>query len=100
MNALTGKSGEARKIIARIEPSSIGIFEGSYTPKQSKRKYFPPLGVAPVYAVLGEADKAFEWLEKAYHEQTGSLALIKVSPDYDALRNDSRYADLLRRMRL
>ena len=84
--ALTGRAADARKIIAGIKPS--------------ESRSFPALGVARVYAALGEVDKAFEWLEKAYLEHTGSLAMIKVSPDYEALRSDRRYTDLLQRIGL
>jgi hypothetical protein len=50
----------------------------------------------------GDKDKAFEWLEKSYEERSQGLAgnYIKVSPTYDPLRSDQRFADLLRRMNL
>jgi hypothetical protein len=50
----------------------------------------------------GSKDKAFEWLEKSYAERSQGLIgnLIKVSPAYDPLRSDPRFADLLRRMNL
>ena len=47
---------------------------------------------------LGEKDKAFEWLEKAYEEHF--IIAIKVNPVFDPLRSDPRFADLLRRMNL
>ena len=58
------------------------------------------IGFAQVYAALGEIDKSFDWLEKAYQEHTGSLAIITVWPEYDSLRNDKRYLDLLKRIGL
>ena len=100
--ALTGKSGEARQMIAKIEALTISRTKGASSTHvvAPQSEYFPPLGLARVYAALGNVDKAFQWLEKAYQEHTGSLALIKVSPDYDALRSDPRYSDLLHRMGL
>jgi hypothetical protein len=51
-----------------------------------------------VYAGLGEKDRAFEWLEKAYEEH--SVANINVNPVYDLLRSDPRFQGILRRMNL
>ena len=56
-------------------------------------------GVAAAYASLGERDKAFLWLERAYEEHA-SLLFIKAKPDFDNLHSDARYAELLRRMGL
>jgi hypothetical protein len=67
----------------------------------SKQKYVPAWAMAEIYVGLGEKDRAFEWLEKAYDERfAGLLASIKVDPIYDPLRSDPRFADLLRRMNL
>jgi len=60
---------------------------------------YDPAFVAECYAALDEKDKAFLWLEKAYDEHS-SLLFIKVEPDFDNIRSDPRYSDLLRRMGL
>jgi len=52
------------------------------------------------YAVLGEPGRAFEYLERAYVERDGDLIFLKTDPDFDSLRSDPRYADLLRRIGL
>ena len=57
-----------------------------------------PVGVAYVYAALGEADAAFEWLEKAYERRSMSLTWIRSHPSADSLRSDPRFQDLLRRI--
>ena len=51
-----------------------------------------------VFAVLGEWDRAFECLEKAYRERDAMLFWVKVTPLLDPIRTDARYLDLLRRM--
>jgi len=56
--------------------------------------------IAIIYASLGDKDSAFAWLEKSLANHEGNLALIKVDPVFDSLREDPRYSDLLRRMNL
>ncbi len=58
------------------------------------------VNVAYVYAALGEADAAFEWLEKAYERRQGELGWLQVAPVLDPLRSDPRFQDLLRRIGL
>jgi TolB-like protein/Flp pilus assembly protein TadD len=51
--------------------------------------------IAEVYAVRGEKDKAFEWLQIAFDEHdTGTLTLL-VDPLLRSLRDDPRYKNLL-----
>jgi eukaryotic-like serine/threonine-protein kinase len=68
--------------------------------EQSKRVYIDPVLIANAYGTLGDKDKAFFWLEKAFAEKSDLIRLIKTSQYYDSLRSDPRYADLLRRMNL
>src|SRR5712692_4723550 len=68
--------------------------------EQAKRIYIDPAWHAGQYACLGEKDQAFAWLEKAYAEKSGFLHYLKISPAFDLLRSDPRYADLLKRMGL
>ncbi len=58
--------------------------------------YPPP--VAYVYAALGDADAAFEWMEKAYERRSLQISWIRVHPSFDPIRSDPRFADLLRRI--
>ena len=68
--------------------------------EQAKRMYIDPADIAGIYALLGEKDAAFRWLEKAYGEKSGYILNIKLPPTYDSLRSDPRYASLLKRMGL
>jgi serine/threonine protein kinase/Tfp pilus assembly protein PilF len=56
--------------------------------------------IATVYAGLGDKDQAFAWLEKDFQQRSGQLPFIVWWPNFDSLRSDSRYADLVRRMGL
>jgi TolB-like protein/DNA-binding winged helix-turn-helix (wHTH) protein/Tfp pilus assembly protein PilF len=57
--------------------------------------------VAAVYALAGDKDCAFEWLNKAYAERDGEIiTLMKVDPSFKNLRDDPRFAAFLRRLGL
>jgi serine/threonine-protein kinase len=54
--------------------------------------------VAQVYAVRGEKEKAFKWLQIAFNNHdTGMLALL-VDPLLNSLREDPRYKALVAKM--
>ena len=56
--------------------------------------------IAEVYAVRGEKDKAFEWLQIALdNHDTGMLSLL-VDPLLRGLRGDSRYKAMLEKVGL
>jgi TolB-like protein/DNA-binding winged helix-turn-helix (wHTH) protein/lipoprotein NlpI len=56
--------------------------------------------IAEVYAFRGESDEAFEWLERAYRQRDGGLMFLKIDPLLKGLRQDPRYSELLKKMRL
>lgn len=56
--------------------------------------------IGVIYASLGDKDSAFAWLEKSLVNHEGELALLKVDPVLESLRDDPRYTDLLRRINL
>jgi hypothetical protein len=45
--------------------------------------------------VQPDKDKAFEWLQKAYDERSPYLMAAKVAPDFDPVRSDPRFHQLL-----
>ncbi|HKB77596.1 MAG TPA: tetratricopeptide repeat protein [Myxococcales bacterium] len=55
---------------------------------------------AALYAYLGERDRAFALLDRAYAEKDWSLREVKVSPMLDPLRDDPRFAKLLKKLNL
>jgi TolB-like protein/cytochrome c-type biogenesis protein CcmH/NrfG len=54
--------------------------------------------VAQVHAYRGEADPAFEWLERARAQHDGGMFLVRVDPLLEGLRDDPRFEALLTRM--
>jgi TolB-like protein/DNA-binding winged helix-turn-helix (wHTH) protein/Flp pilus assembly protein TadD len=56
--------------------------------------------IAQVYAYRGESDKSFEWLERAYKQRDPGLPEINIDPLFKNLHHQSRYTELLKKMRL
>jgi serine/threonine-protein kinase len=83
--ALSGKTTEARKILEELK-------------QQANHKYISPGTIADLYFLLGDKDRAFALLEKAYDERDNMVVLLKVEPMFDPLRSDPRFNDLLRRV--
>jgi TolB-like protein len=51
--------------------------------------------IAEVYAVRGEIDKAFEWLQISFDNHDGGTLSLSVDPLLRGLRDDPRYKNLL-----
>ena len=56
--------------------------------------------VATIYAKLDSDDEALTWLEKGYEERDFRMTLISVAFEFDRLRSDPRFKDLVRRIGL
>ena len=68
--------------------------------KQRSESYISPFYIAEIYVALGDAEQAFEWLEKAYAERDSSMAYLKIHDRFENLFSDPRYQNLLQRMGL
>ncbi len=64
----------------------------------AKQRYAPAYQFAIIHAELGEADAAFQWLDRAIEEPSAILMMIKVEPIFDVLRGDPRFAAVVRRI--
>jgi len=87
MYAAAGRDADAHGMLDRINDIA-------------KERYVSPYSLARVHIGLGQLDEAFECLEKTFQERHGILTYIKVEPIFDRLRDDPRYAELLRKMGL
>jgi tetratricopeptide (TPR) repeat protein len=86
--AITGKVAEAEKLLGNLE-------------RQAPANYVSWYMIATIYSGLGQKDKAFEFLERAYRERSPDLAyFVKADLRIDPLRSDPRFWDLLNRMGL
>ena len=57
-----------------------------------------PIALVVIYAGLGDADAALEWLDTACRLRCDMQYLAAGFPGIDPLRSDPRFADLIRRM--
>jgi tetratricopeptide (TPR) repeat protein len=84
--AAIGRRAEAEKILHDFE-------------RKSKSGYVSPYMIATIYAGLGEKDKAFAFLERAYQERSLDISWhLKADLRIDNLRSDPRFQDLVRRV--
>ena len=59
---------------------------------------FSPMALAINYTWIGETEKAFASLERAYELREPSMIYLKWNPDLDSIRSDPRFDDLVRRV--
>ena len=83
--AAAGYRDEAQKILEQLQ-------------ELSKKQYVTPYGIARIYAALGRADDAFEWLETGYQQRANWMILLKVDPGFDSMRSHPRFQNLMLRM--
>jgi TolB-like protein/Tfp pilus assembly protein PilF len=84
--AVNGQRKEAMRALAELQVLS-------------KQRYVSPFPIAWIHMGLGDKDRAFEWLEKAYEERAGRLVYLRVEHAFDPLRSDPRFGDLVRRLK-
>ena len=85
--ALSGNGGAALKITDELT-------------KASSERFVSPYFIAIVYSGLGDRDRAFEQLEKAFKQRSDWLTYLQIDPEMDNLRSDPRFTDLVRRVGL
>jgi tetratricopeptide (TPR) repeat protein len=83
--AAAGNRREAQRLLVRLK-------------QQSKREYISPWCIARAYVALGENEEALVWLQKGFEDYAGGMERLRVEPDFDPLRSDPRFRELLRRM--
>ena len=81
---LTGRHDEAREALARLE--AIPGADGYH--------------LAPLYVAMGDVDKALAALERSYAQRSMWLPYLTTEPAFNAIRDEPRFRDLVRRLGL
>jgi len=67
---------------------------------QSRTRFVTPWQIGTLYARAGEADKALEYLERAYEAHDPNIPYLSVDPIFDFMRDDPRFQALMGRLGL
>jgi len=83
-----GRTDEAREVLGELQAAA------------DRQVYVPPTSFAWTHLGLGEVDNTFFWLGRAVEASDRMMVPIQLYWFLDPLRDDRRFADLLRRMKL
>ena len=82
---LAGSTGQARMVLDELI-------------ELSKTRYTSAFALALAYAGAGDRTEALSHLEAAFDERSDTMAVLRVYPVVDALRNEPRFKELLRKV--
>ena len=84
---LEGKLDEARGYLAELY-------------RRAGERYVSPVDFVKLHNQLGDTDEVFRWMERVWEDRRGWLVYLNVEPALDNLRGDSRFQEMVRRMKL
>ncbi|MBX7171820.1 MAG: protein kinase [Pyrinomonadaceae bacterium] len=82
---LQGNRQETEKVIAEMQ-------------RKSADQYVSPFELATVYNALNDREKTFFYLDKAFADRSENIGFIRTLPNFDNIRDDSRYAELIHKI--
>ena len=85
--AVAGKRPEALKLLAELRTQSSG-------------RYVSPYYIALLYTGLGDRAQAIAWLGSAYDDRSNNMIFLQVEPQFDSLRSEPGFQNLVRRIGL
>lgn len=78
----------------------MSLKDSELTERSGRREKGVNIYLAQYYAMLGDRDNAFLWLEKAVETSDVDLFWLKADPLFRSLQKDKRFADFLARIGL
>ena len=85
--ALAGRIEEAKRILRECEEASA----------HERAEDVGPHYLAIIHYKLGNKDRAFEWLEKAFEARTITPFIVRLWPRFDEISSDPRFDELLKK---
>ena len=86
-HAVSGKDGDALALLRDLTALS-------------ERQYVSPFDLALIHGGLGQKEKCFECLDRAYEIHDAWMIYITVDPRWRRLRGDAKFAKVVRRVGL
>ena len=80
--AISGRRPEALKLVGELK-------------SQSSHRYVSPYFMALVYTALYDREQALTWLNAAQNDRSNNVIFLAVAPEFDSLRADVRFRDML-----
>ncbi len=85
--ARIGRTEEAQRLLRECEEASA----------HERSEDVNPQALALIHLKLGNKDRAFEWLEKAFEAHTIIPFQVKLSPFFDEITSDPRFDELMKK---
>ncbi|SRR6266496_5357 len=94
--------------VLEIEGSTLalsGDMAGAQTALQKLLSLKPPNRISPysvalIYTAMGRKNEAIDWLEKGYRERDSWMPWVGVLVEWDSLRQEPRFVELMKKMKL
>ncbi|HEY9402795.1 MAG TPA: protein kinase, partial [Pyrinomonadaceae bacterium] len=84
--AAAGRTVEARRVLGELE-------------ELASKRYVSPYYLSIIYTQFGDHERAFALLEQSFADREAWITWMGVQPQFDSLRDDPRFAELVRRTR-
>jgi TolB-like protein/DNA-binding winged helix-turn-helix (wHTH) protein/Tfp pilus assembly protein PilF len=81
-------------------PAVVRAWAGIEARNAAGARFVRSVGVAARFACVGETERAFEFLDRAYESHTRDLVYLAVEPQFDSIRGDPRFQEMLRKVGL
>jgi tetratricopeptide (TPR) repeat protein len=85
--AIVGRTEEAKRILRECEEASA----------HERAEDVGPYYLAIIHYKLGNKDRAFEWLEKAFEAHTITPFIVRLWPRFDEISSDPRFDEVLKK---
>jgi TolB-like protein/Tfp pilus assembly protein PilF len=85
--SVSGTIDDAQRVLSRVH-------------RLEKVRYVSAYHLALAYLGIGDLERTFGLLDRAFIERDPALARVTVDPRFDALRDDPRYLGLLERLKM
>ena len=107
-----GEGLKAVEVLQKIMPDDVETMKEAYSKSgtdgllncfielQLKNPELSSFTLAKCYSILGRKEEALHWLEKTFEERQLFLPRINTNPDFDNIRSEPEFQEIIRKMGL